>query len=170
MTTSDVLAVWGIVVGVLGLIVTFIGFYIAVQQLKKTTDAAQATTLAITSANSRMLYNHLLTLLPQLSSLEVEIDTAILKDDREGAVRALVQFSLAANTTAALLTSHDGGDTADLVDKLQLTAREASKQKNAIVSGSTKALSAILGKLATDVSEVSGRCAGLAATYKAKVA
>jgi hypothetical protein len=63
------------------------GFWLAIVQLRKTRTAAEATTSAVEAANARMLYNHLLVLLPQLRSLEGDLDAAIAADDRTGAIK-----------------------------------------------------------------------------------
>jgi len=169
MSLGDSLAIWGLVIGAVGLVVTVVGFILAIIQLKKTATAATATKDAILVANSRMLYNHLLVVLPQLTSMEADIDRAMLKDDKDGAVRALVSFSHAAMQVAALLDSHDPGNNSELVEQLRTTAREASHQKGVIVSGSKKTVSLLLNQVSIDIANVAGRCVGLASTYQTKV-
>lgn len=175
MTLSDTLAIWGLVVSGAGLPVTVVGFWLAIAQLRKTTNAAIATKNAVESANKRMLYNHLLVLLPQLRNLEADLDGAISIADRVGAIKALVAFSHAANQIASLLetepeTSLGEQTNVELVGELRSTARAASVAKAEIVSGSKKTLTAILHSVSGEISDLSARCAGLSTTYQTKVA
>lgn len=165
---SDVLAIWGLVIGVLGLLATGIGFWIAIFQLRKTATAAQATTRAIELANGRMLLNHLLVLLPQMKNLEADLDAAIAAPDKIAAIRALVAFSHTANQVAALLETEVAQS--ELVAQLRASARAASLAKSDLVSGSKKSLPALLHEIVAEISDVAAKCAGLSTTYQTKVA
>ena len=174
MTLSDVLAIWGLGITSLGLLITVIGFWLAIVQLRKTATASTATTLAVQTANQRMLYNHLLVLMPQLRTLEGDVDAAVVGGDREAAVRALVAFSHAANQVAALLETEPVetrlSDHVELVADLRLAARAVSAAKGELVSGSKKTLGNLLHGVSTQISDVTARCAGLSTTYQTKVA
>ncbi|WP_292761941.1 hypothetical protein [Microbacterium sp. UBA3486] len=174
MTFSDALAVWGLTVTSAGLIVTVVGFWVAIVQLKKTATATKATTTAVETANRRMLYNHLLVLMPQLRGLEGDIDASVVAGDKAAAVRALVAFSHAANQVAALLDTeprNDGvGEHAELIGELRAAARAVSAAKGELVSGTKKSLGTLLHGVSGQISDVASRCAGLSTTYQTNVA
>lgn len=174
MTFSDALAVWGLGFSSIGLIVTVVGFWLAIVQLRKTASAAKATTSAIETANKRMLYNHLLVIMPQLRSLEGDIDASVASGDKGAAVRALVAFSHAAKQIASLLETEPSTDGelehAELIGVLRATARAVSTVKGELVSGSKKSLSTLLQGISGDISDIASRCAGLTTTYQTKVA
>jgi chemotaxis protein histidine kinase CheA len=169
MSISDTLAIWGLVLSFVGLAVTAVGFILAIKQLRKTATAAEAATAAISGANAQMVHNHLLILLPQIQTLEADLDAAIIAGEKEDAARALVSFSHAANQIAALLTSNTRPSTdASLEQELRSTAKKASELKAAIVKGSKKTLPVLLGAVAQEIGAVSARCSGLITTYQAK--
>lgn len=155
-------------IGLIGIAVSLVGFGLTIWQLVRTANASIATKNAIASANRRMLLNHLLVLLPQLSTFEADLDAAILADDKPGATRALVQFSHAANQVAALLESHDGAEDADLANALRLSAKNASTNKAVIVSGVSRPLSTVLKTVAAEIGEMAGKCSGISVKYQVK--
>lgn len=161
MAGSDILSL-------IGLIVTVCGFAITIWQLVRTANASVATKKAIVIANQRMLLNHLLVLLPQLSNLEADLDTAILADDRPSATRALVQFSHAANQVAALLEANDLESEVDLVGELRKSAQNASTNKSVIVGGVTRPLTSVLKTVSSEIGAVAAKCSGLAVKYQLK--
>jgi hypothetical protein len=160
-----------------GLLITTVGFVVAIKQLKdgkellgRTATAAEATKAAIESANTRMVYNHLLVLLPQLTGLEADIDAAMATDDRQAAVRALVKFNHTANQIAMLLNGEAEFLDDGLVEDLRSTARSATQQKSALVSGSKKSVGSHLQAVAIEIAGVAARCSALATTYQTKAA
>ena len=169
MSQNDGLAIWGLVIGALSLIVTAVGFGLTISQVRKTKDAAIATKDAIVAANRRMLYNHLLVLLPQMKNFEGDLDAAIAEPDKASAIRALVGFSHAANQVAALLET-DGVAHAALIVELRATARAASVAKGELESGNARPLTSLLQSIAVEVSTVAAECAGLSTAYQTKVA
>jgi len=177
VNSGDSLALWGIAISALGLVATTLGFILAIKQLrsgnellKRTATAAEASKKAIETANARMVYNHLLVLLPQLTGLEADIDAAMSSDDRQSAVRALVKFNHTANQIAMLLNGQEGFGDASLVEDLRVTARAATLQKSALVSGNKRPVGALLQSVATEIADVAARCSALATTYQTKAA
>lgn len=162
MTSSDT-------IGVIGLLVSVVGFGVTVWQLIRTANATIATKTAIVAANKRMLLNHLLVLLPQLKSLEADLDSAIATDSNSGAIRALIEFSHAANQVASLLESQEENSEADLAGELRKSAKNASAHKSILVLGITKPLTTVLRTVASEISEVSAKCAGLSTKYQVRV-
>lgn len=177
MSLSDALSVAGIVLSTIGLLATVAGFWIAIiqlrngnKQLKRTATAAEATKLAIEQANTRMIYNHLLVLLPQLTSLEADIDASMAANDRDAATRALVKFNHAANQIASLLQGQSTETDLTLAEDLRTVARSATTQKSALVSGSKKTVGLLLRTLSPEIADVAARCSALATTYQTKAA
>jgi len=156
--------------GVAGLIVSAVGFALTIWQLIRTANASIATKNAIIEANKRMVLNHLLVLLPQLTSIEADLDAAIASDDRDGAVRLLVKFSHAANQIAALLENRESREDVDFVDELRTVAKSASASKGALVSGTSKPLRIVLKTLDAEIGSVTAKCAGMVTKYQTKVA
>ncbi|MEV8253697.1 hypothetical protein AB0O95_06980 [Rhodoglobus sp. NPDC076762] len=158
------------VISIVGLLVTVTGFYLAIKQLRNTASAAEATTTAIVAANRRMLLNHLLVLVPQLVTIEADIDEAIAIDNKPGAIRALVAFSHAAVQIASLLETEGESDYSSLISEMREAASKSTAAKSALVSGSKKPLVALLKIVAVDVASISSKCAGLTTVYQIKVA
>jgi hypothetical protein len=157
-------------IGLAGLGISIVGFSLTVWQLLRTANAAIATKEAIVAANKRMLLNHLLVLLPQLKTLEADLDTAIAAKNSEAAIRALIGYSHAANQVASLLDSQEDSMDAELVKELRASAVNASANKAVLVIGTTRQLSSVLKTVASEISAVSAKCAGLSTKYQVKVA
>lgn len=157
--------------GIAGLAVSALGFGLTVWQLVKTANAAVATKDAIVAANKRMVLNHLLVLLPQLTTIEADLDTAIADNDRNDAVRALIKFSHTANQVAALLDAQSAEDKESaLIAELRAAAKNASASKGVLVSGPTKSLKVVLSAVDAEIGSVTSTCVGLTTKYQAKVA
>lgn len=170
MALSDTLAVWGLVVGVFGVVLTIVGFVLAIAQLRRTATAAEATTAAITSANRRMLLNHILVLVPQLKMVEADLDVAMVSNDLPAATRSLIAFGHAASQIAALLESESQTENATFITELRQAASDATVAKGALVSGNVRTLRTKLGPLAVTVSDIAVKCSGLTAQYQSKAA
>lgn len=172
MSGSDALGVAGLVISIVGLLVTIIGFALAIIQLSRTAKASVATTKAVESANQRMLYNHLLVLLPSMRTLVGDLDVALARrpaPDKPAVVRALVNFSFTANQVAALLET-DAKSHTELASELRRVARDAGSVKAEILYGTTTPLTDLLRVVVSDISHVASRCAGLTTTYQTRIA
>lgn len=159
----------GDVIGILGLVVSVIGFGLTVWQLFRTATAARQTKTAVENAASRMVTNHMLTMLPQLKAAETELDTAIIGGDSKSAIRALIEYSYAAKQIASLLASDGDPAYAQLVNRLKESADSASGTKAALVTGVPKPLREVAAAIAGEISVIASDCVALAATYQAKV-
>lgn len=115
-----------------GLIVSVVGFAIAIWQLVRTANAAEATKRAIERNEKRMAINHLLVLLPQFRLIENDLDAAAQEDDRGLARRSLVAYAHFASEVAAILQSQDKVDQV-LVTDLRVSATQASQAKAALI-------------------------------------
>jgi len=161
---------FGDVLSIIGLLVTVAGFILAIQQLKKTASAAEATRDAIVSANKRMLLNHLLVIAPQLVVIEADMDAAVGIGNEDAAIRALVAFSHAAVQISALLESQSENNHSALVAELREAASHSTAAKAALVSGTPKPLKALLKNVLVEVASASLKCSALTTVYQIKVA
>ncbi|MFC7402770.1 hypothetical protein [Citricoccus sp. GCM10030269] len=157
-------------IGIIGLVVTTVGFSLTVWQIWRTANASEKATEALKAATRRMHLNHLLVLLPQLKIYESELDAAQADDDKKQAIRALVSYSHAAQQVAALLeSSSEGREEAELVDQLRSSASAASSAKATLVSGATKPVRLVVKSAAEQIGSMSTFAAGLATRYQTKV-
>jgi hypothetical protein len=118
--------------GIAGLAVSVVGFVIAIWQLWRTANAAQATKKAIERAEKRMAKNHLLVLLPQFQLIENDLDAAAQNDDLGLARRALVSYAHFAAEVAAILQDQEKVDET-LVTDLRTSATQASLAKAVLI-------------------------------------
>jgi len=149
-----------------GLIVSVVGFGIAIWQLTRTANASIATKRAIERTEKRMALNHLLVLLPQFRLLENDLDHAAQEDDRPLARRTLVAYAQFASEVAAILQGQDNVDQS-LITELRSTARDASRAKGALIDAPIGADTRQLTKGARDaISNLSMHINTLASTYQ----
>jgi hypothetical protein len=160
--------------GIIGLVVSVAGFWIAIVQLRRTADATEATAVAtkataekIEQTLDRMNVNHILVLLPQMRLAESDLDHATENDDRRLAQRALISYAHLANQLASLVEKVDGSD-ASTVSRLKDSARAASAAKSALVTGRAGVRTATKD-VAAEISDLAGMSAGLIAKYQSKV-
>jgi hypothetical protein len=150
------------------LVVAIVGFGLAIWQLRRSADASVATKEAIERTARRMSLNHLLVLLPQLRSIEGDLDAAAATDDRPLAIRSLVSYSHTANAVASLLAGD--GDLSDpaLIVRLRDSAKSASVAKAALVTGSRQAVKVVVKTALEQIGDVSSYAAGLSAQFQMK--
>jgi len=112
-----------------GLVVTTVGFTVAIWQLIRSANAAEATKAAVLALSRAQL----LFLLPQFRVLETELDWAIsLKTEgRDLAVRILTSYVHLAHEVAGLITVHSLGED-EIGVKLRQSAKLAADAKNKI--------------------------------------
>lgn len=127
--TSFVLAAaWtrGDRLGLVGLVITIIGFLLAIFQLQRTVRAAEAThEVLVRSSRTQMLF-----LLPQFRQIETELDYAIRSDQgRELAPRILASYAHLANEVAGMIEVYGLAD-AETVTLLRTSSRTASEAKD----------------------------------------
>lgn len=115
-----------------GLVVSVVGFAIAIWQLIRTANASVATKAAVERTEKRMALNHLLVLIPQFRLLENDLDFAAQDNDRALARRSLVSYAQFAAEVATILQGQDGVEQ-DLVEKLRSSATEASRTKGTLI-------------------------------------
>jgi len=111
----------------------------------------------------RMVYNHILVLIPQFRLLEVHLDEAAETDDRRLAIRTLVAFSQLASEVAGLLRN-EGDIPPEIVSKLEECAGRASITKASVidnpkhaVKSSTKTFRGELAEMTTHIGGLLGR-------------
>lgn len=150
-------------ISLVGILISLIGFGLMIWQLVRTANASIATQQSMHRTERRMVYNHMLVLIPQFRLLEVHLDEAAETDDRRLAIRTLVAFSQLASEVAGLL-GREEDIPAEIVDKLQESAGRASVTKaNVIdnprqaVKSSTKTFRGELAELTTHIGGLLGR-------------
>lgn len=153
-----------------GLLVSVLGFTLAIIQLRRTAKATEETAAKIRQTLDRMNVNHLLVLLPQLRLIENDLDQAAEDDDRRLAQRTLISFSHTASQVASLLEGSDSGTDPALVQRLKSSARLASSTKASLVSSTRSTVRIATKEAASEISEISGLAAGMIAQYQSKVA
>lgn len=153
--------------GIAGLVVSVVGFAVAIWQLVRTANASVATKKAIEATARRMSVNHLLVLLPQLRMIEHDLDAAMADDDRRLAIRALGNFSHTASQVASLLEGEGDAVDAELIAKLRQSAGEAGKAKSAIVTGRA-AVKTVAKSAAEGITDVAAHAAGQIAQFQVR--
>ncbi|WP_157944111.1 hypothetical protein [Blastococcus atacamensis] len=143
------------------------GFSLAIQQLRKTAKASEATKTAIEETARRMSMNHLLVLLPQLRVIEGDLDAAAADDDRRLAIRSLVSYSHTANQVASLMAGEKDVD-GDLIERLRASARTAGAAKSTLVTSNRQTVRSVTKTAVEEIGEVSSFAAGLVAQCQVK--
>lgn len=158
-------------IGNVGLILTIIGFWIAISQIRKTKTAAEAAANAAIVGTNRIRYNQLLILSPQMGQIEHDLDTAIHDDDKNNAEKAFIRWRQLAVVVHGLI-GQMGPDYTDLAESIEKTRvnvisaksklvdpNNASKPVSVLISGVRKEISnandrlgSVVGKLATEIS------------------
>src|SRR5580692_8265065 len=106
-------------IGLAGLVVSVVGFGVAIWQLIRTANASVATLNAVERTEKRMALNHLLVLLPQFRLLENDLDYAAQEDDRSLARRSLVSYAHFAAEVATILGGQSGVRSEEHTSELQ---------------------------------------------------
>jgi hypothetical protein len=153
-------------IGLAGLVVSVVGFAIAIWQLVRTAKAAEATQVAVERAENRMALNHLLVLLPQFRLIENDLDAAAQEDDRGLARRSLVAYAHFAAEVAAILEGQSKYDNTLVVD-LRGSASQASQAKAALIdTPSGKSTKQITKEVRARLSDLSVHLGTLATSYQ----
>lgn len=155
---------WSLAVGVLGILVTAGGFILAVIQLNRTANAAEATKDAVERTEKRTTLNHLLVLLPQFRMLESDLDYAAESDDRTLTMRALVAYAHVASEVATLMRDQEGVDNA-LLEELEATSRAAARVKAELVT-TAKNPKLLTSEIRVQIGEMASRLTGLASGFR----
>ena len=153
--------------GIASLGVSVAGFSFAAIQLKRTADASEATEKAVQDTARRLSLNHLLVLLPQLRSIEAELDVAASENDRSLAIRTLVSYSHTATQVAALLEQDSDTDQA-LVTRLRTSAKTAGAAKSVLVSTKNKSVAITIKYAAEQIADMASHATGLVVAYQVK--
>lgn len=161
---------FGEAIGLVGLVVSVVGFWLAIVQLRRTAKATKATADGISQTLHRMNVNHMLVLLPQLRLIESDLDQAAEEEDRRLAQRTLVSYSHTASQVAMLLEGSESPGDSQLIEKLRGSARRASQAKAALVSSNRVSVKTAIKEVGAEVGDIAGIAAGLIAQYQTKVA
>lgn len=145
-----------IAIGVVGIALTIVGFWIALVQLSRTKTAAVAARDAVTTGTERIRYNQLLMLVPQMQSLEVELDLAIQQDDAMTGGRVLLRWRQLAATAHGILGPM-GPSYEELVTMIDRTRGNAIQAKGRLSEPGGRAVSALVSGVRKEVAVVNDR-------------
>lgn len=153
-------------IGLAGLIVSVVGFVIAIWQLVRTANAAKATKDAVERAENRMAINHLLVLLPQFQLIESDLDIAAQYNDRGLARRSLVAYAHFAAEVATILQGQGKSDQT-LITDLRTSATQASQIKAGLIDApSGKSIKQLTKDIRDKVSSLSVHIGTLVISYQ----
>jgi len=111
-----------------------------------------------------MAMNHLLILLPQFRTIEVELDHAVETDDRNHAARTLVTYRHTAIEVAALLSLDDSSKTVS--DLLKTSAMTAATTKGELVTKKGRSLRSILQGFQMELAQVLSEVGSVTSTMR----
>lgn len=139
---------------VLGIVLTVVGFAVAIQQIRKTKKAAEAAAAAVTVGTVRIRYNQLLILAPQMQNLEGELDNAVKQEDAYAAERVLLRWRQLATTAHGVLGQMGEGYGA-LVEDITTTRGLAIATKGKLSeSRGSRSVSSLVATVRKDMSRV----------------
>lgn len=147
----------------LGLVLTVIGFWVAIVQLRKTRSASVEAARELSRAREKLNADQLSANVAQLQLVGTDLDFAIWNNDAEVAHRSLVRFNYLANEVVALLDNHPG-DNAELAERLKQAASDAREAKAEIVSTKRPDVVRVAKAVGRAVTELTGDIAGIVAT------
>lgn len=149
------------ILGILGSFMALVGVPVAIWRVLRT----EAT---IKQTEAHLGHYQILTLMPQLVRIEALIDTSVQRDDREEAIRSLVDWKTAANRLRGFMDTTNPDQDFDRL--LRKSISQVSATKRALIrtpapplAGATEAVRASIGSV-TDYS--GGLEARLLATAK----
>ncbi|HEY5111465.1 MAG TPA: hypothetical protein VII67_03945 [Acidimicrobiales bacterium] len=120
----------------IGILVSAIGFAIAIGQIRKTKAAAIAAKEAVELTERTLVKNRLLTVIPQFTPLNVDLEDSAVRSERSLAIRTLLSLSRLSSQTSALVDlGIDDGQL--LVISLQSFSQQAATVKGYLVNHST---------------------------------
>ena len=151
------------------LLFTFVGFLLAIIQLRRTAVATEATAKRVSELQVRLLTNDLLVALPTMHKLEDDLDDAVKADNHAAVERGLVAYARTASTVAALLEVRGGTAEVALVKLLNQAGRAATKAKSEIAEGTPRGLRDVVRVAMSKMSAVSTETSAMMARLQRKV-
>jgi len=153
----------------IGLLLTVVGFSIALIQLRRTKKAAEAAKTAadgvVAEAQSALSQRALMTLSSQIQLVVEDLDYAVSHGDVQVGRRALVRFGhLAAE--AGELTKHRDQDGEGLADALSTTSRKATEAKGLLMSRAAPNIKVLVGAVALEISDLSNQLTAISTSLR----
>lgn len=136
--------------GLLGIVVSLVGFVVAVRQLRKTRGVSEELARSVREASQIQF----LFLLPQFRQLESEFDIGLEVDSRSVTARALSSYADLAKRIAALALELSICSEAE-AGEIRAAARAASDAKHEIHRNKSKKLANITAEFSSSAHEVS---------------
>jgi hypothetical protein len=128
MGGADWWTISGFFLALVGLAVAIAGLVIALQQLRRTSNAVEAAGAAVERTERHLAITRLLALSPLLDRLEQELDLAVSGDDRRSAMRHLADWRSTANPIQGLI-AENAHATPEVRDRLRESVVQAAQAK-----------------------------------------
>lgn len=154
--SADTIVTW------IGLALAIAGIGIALWQLQKTRSAAEAARDAVEKSEARIATNLLLSALPRLLDLELQLKSALARQEIQDADRILTQWRHAAGEAEALLR-RNRPQSADLADLLVEAIAVLSQSDDVLEGGLSPSLRETIRVLARATSRASGELGAMQA-------
>lgn|GEM_PF-4508100 len=152
----------------LGLGGTALGFVIAFFQLARTRKAANAATLALGAAQTKLSGDALSAVMPLLRDLQSDLDFAITNNQAEAAQRALVRFGHSAHEIASILENvEEGAD--QLIDRVKSAGDRALDVKQSLAGKQNPDVARTAKTISTEIGKLSSELAGVVAQIRYKL-
>ena len=163
-----------LIVSILGLIVSSIGFWKTVEQIRRTATASEAANKTFEDVGRRMNSHHILLLAPQINQICDDLDAAISNDDVKDASRLLVAYARSASTVSAAISLTGeaeklGTFELGMIEKLNSSAEMAGAKKGELYNVKGTPLDILLKEVSGTITQVSIELVKLTANYRAKV-
>lgn len=140
----------------------FVGFWIAIVQIRKTRKVADAAKLAAMNTESKIVGNLLLVVLPQLAQTETNLEWAIGKNDATAAMHYLGSWRWQAGQVKGHLLSQSDAPI-DLLSMIQTSITTAADTKlslqveNVDIKKRSKAAQQAIAAVTGQIGELSAR-------------
>jgi hypothetical protein len=149
-----------------GAILSVIGVAVALWQLRKTARAATAAKEATERTERRLALNQILIIVPQLLTIEQDLEAAANDGDVKAVIRYLYRWRGMANELRGLLGDEVAGDYRDLRSLLQKSSALASRAKSNLFRDPKSPLE-VTRQVRTIISDVCDQCGTFAGQLRA---
>ncbi len=151
------------------LVFTVLGFWLAIQQLKRTATEAETTNKKLEGLRARMASNDLLVALPALQKIEDDLDKALKSKDESAVVSGLTAYARSATEVVATIGARPDIAEDELVKSLAQVAKAATKTRGQLSKGVPPDLTALVLPVMTKMFAVSPEISAVIARLQREV-
>ncbi|WP_157376965.1 hypothetical protein [Agromyces sp. Root1464] len=151
------------------LVFTIAGFSIAIWQLVRSANANVASKALLEKVRLRLLGNDLLLGLPELHTLEDDLDEAVKSGEPNEIQRKLVGYSRAAARISGILKADESSASEPIVPLLNQAMSSATKAKAEIAEGTSRTMVEVTRVAIGKISKVSLEASSLIARLEKRV-